>query len=129
MGITVLLVDSSEVVRQCMRRVLNAEQDIEIVGEACGQREAFKLTEELRPQMTVLGISVTNCTAVTNIQMKARWRQQISSVLSVSKCASSEIIEIVCDSGVVRLIDKLNLFDELASSIRALAWLPAGFVN
>src|SRR2546430_690308 len=48
--IRVLLVDDHTVVRQGLRRLLESDEEIEIVGEAGGGRTATQLAQRLHPQ-------------------------------------------------------------------------------
>jgi len=52
--ITVLLVDDHQVVRQGMKRILKADESIQIVGEAGNGREAVAMCSSLRPDVVVM---------------------------------------------------------------------------
>jgi len=56
--ITVLLADDHAVVRQGLRRVLQAEPDIEIVGEAETGRMAVRQAKLLKPDIVVMDIAM-----------------------------------------------------------------------
>ena len=56
--ITVLLADDHTVVRQGLCVLLQAEQDIEIVGEAETGRQAVQVTRELQPDVVVMDIAM-----------------------------------------------------------------------
>src|SRR5712675_174808 len=56
--ISVLLVDDHTVVRQGLRALLSAEEDIEIVGEAENGRQAVQLAEKLLPDVVVMDIAM-----------------------------------------------------------------------
>ena len=56
--ITVLLAEDHMVVRQGLRAILSAENDIEIVGEASNGRQAVELTQKLRPDVVVMDIAM-----------------------------------------------------------------------
>ena len=47
--ITVLLVDDHEMARRGLRRILELEQDIEVVAEASDAKHALLLAERLSP--------------------------------------------------------------------------------
>jgi two-component system, NarL family, response regulator DevR len=50
----VLVVDDHELIREGMRNVLDAEPDMEVVGEARTADEALALARRLAPQVIVL---------------------------------------------------------------------------
>jgi DNA-binding NarL/FixJ family response regulator len=56
--IKILLADDHSMVRQGFRRILEAQQDIEIVGEASDGREAVTLVEQLKPDVVVMDVAM-----------------------------------------------------------------------
>jgi len=54
----VLLVDDHTVVRQGLRRILEADADIQVVGEAGDGRTAAEMAERLRPHVVVMDVSL-----------------------------------------------------------------------
>jgi two-component system LytT family response regulator len=58
MKIRALLVDDEDLARIALRRALEAERDIEIVGEAANGVEAIERIAELRPDLVLLDIEM-----------------------------------------------------------------------
>ncbi len=58
MRLRVLLVDDHTVVRQGLRRILEADADIQVVGEASDGRKAAEMAERLRPHVVVMDVSL-----------------------------------------------------------------------
>ena len=56
--ITVLLADDHMVVREGLRKLLEAERDIQVVGEAATGRVAVRLTRQLIPDVVVMDIAM-----------------------------------------------------------------------
>ena len=56
--ITVLLAEDHMVVRQGLRKLLEAEDDLEVVGEAETGREAVEMTRKLHPAVVVMDIAM-----------------------------------------------------------------------
>ena len=56
--ITVLLAEDHAIVREGLRALLQAEADIQVIGEAENGREAVALTSKLRPQVVIIDISM-----------------------------------------------------------------------
>jgi len=54
----VLLVDDHTVVRQGLRRILEADADIQVVGEASDGRRATEMAERLHPNVVVMDIAL-----------------------------------------------------------------------
>jgi DNA-binding NarL/FixJ family response regulator len=55
-GIRVLVVDDQDLVRAGFRMILDAEEDLDIVGEAADGRRAVELAEHLRPDIVLMDI-------------------------------------------------------------------------
>jgi DNA-binding NarL/FixJ family response regulator len=55
---TILLADDHAVVRSGFRRILDAEWDMEVVGEAANGREAVEMAERLRPAVVVMDVTM-----------------------------------------------------------------------
>jgi len=56
MSIGVLIADDQALVRAGFRMILEAEEDIEVVGEAADGREAVSETERLRPDLILMDV-------------------------------------------------------------------------
>jgi DNA-binding NarL/FixJ family response regulator len=56
--ITVLLAEDHTIVREGLRALLDAQGDIEVVGEAQTGRQAVQLTKRLRPDVVVMDIAM-----------------------------------------------------------------------
>ncbi|MGB3713574.1 MAG: response regulator transcription factor [Candidatus Promineifilaceae bacterium] len=58
MNITVFLADDHTIVRDGLRYLLEAEPDIEVVGDAANGREAVKLVTHLKPDIVIIDITM-----------------------------------------------------------------------
>ena len=56
--ITVLLADDHMIVREGLKKLLESESDIEVVGEAATGRKAVELSQKLRPDVIVMDIAM-----------------------------------------------------------------------
>jgi len=56
--IRILLADDHAVVRQGFKMILDAQADMEIVGEAGNGRQAVELAEQLRPDVVVMDVAM-----------------------------------------------------------------------
>lgn len=58
MSITVFLADDHAVVRDGLRYLLEAQRDIEVVGDAANGREAVQLVAQLKPDVAIVDITM-----------------------------------------------------------------------
>lgn len=58
MSITVFLADDHAVVRDGLRFLLEAQQDIQVIGDAANGREAVRQITELCPDVVVMDIAM-----------------------------------------------------------------------
>src|SRR3990172_11100007 len=56
--IRVLIADDHTILRAGVRRLLEAEQDIAVVGEAANGEEAVALAESLRPDVVMMDVAM-----------------------------------------------------------------------
>ncbi|WP_102335367.1 response regulator transcription factor [Salimicrobium jeotgali] len=56
--ISILIVDDHAVVRSGLRMLLEAQEDLEVAGEASEGNEAYAMTEEQRPDLVLMDLSM-----------------------------------------------------------------------
>ena len=68
MTIRVLLCDDHTILRDGLRNLLNAEPDIEVVGEAADGHQALELIETLHPDVTIMDINMPGLNGVDTVE-------------------------------------------------------------
>jgi two-component system, NarL family, response regulator NreC len=61
MTIRCLVADAHPLIRQGLRRVLESDSSIQVVGEACDAAEAIEQARELRPNVVLMDIGLLSC--------------------------------------------------------------------
>src|SRR5580700_5897965 len=56
--IRILLADDHPIFRDGLRRLLEAEADLKVIGEACDGAEAVKMARQLRPDILLLDLAM-----------------------------------------------------------------------
>ena len=115
--ITVLLVEDHMIVRQGLRLLIEADGDIEIVGEAKTGREAVQMTNDLRPEVIVMDIAMPllNGLQATRQILKAFPKTK---VLILSAHSDAEYVEQIVRVGALGYLVKQSSGDILAKAIR-----------
>jgi DNA-binding NarL/FixJ family response regulator len=115
--ITVLLAEDHMIVREGLRALLEAEGDIEVVGEAETGRQAVQLTKRLRPDVVVMDIAMPllNGLEATRRILKA---VPATRVLILSAHGDDEYIRQVIILGAAGYLIKQTSADLLSKAIR-----------
>ena len=106
--ITVLLAEDHMIVREGLRALLEAEDDIEVVGEAENGRQAVALASKLRPDVVVMDIAMPllNGLEATRQILKAA---PATKVLMLSAHSDDAYVEQVMALGAVGIPAQANL--------------------
>ena len=115
--ITVLLAEDHMIVREGLRSILEAEGDIEVVGQAQDGRQAVELTKALLPAVIVMDIAMPrlNGLEATRQILKAA---PATRILILSAHSDDAYVEQVMSLGAAGYLIKQTSFLILAKAIR-----------
>lgn len=120
MTISVLLADDHALLRAGLRALLNAEADMCVVGEAANGEEAVQLTEQLKPDVVVMDISMPVMDGLTATRAIAA-RLPETRVLVLTMHAEEQYLLKVLEAGGSGYVLKHSADTELMQAIRAVA--------
>lgn len=120
MTITVLLADDHEIVRKAIRRVLESESQIEIVGEAEDFAQTIKMTTDLKPQIVVMDLHMPDGDCVRSSDVKASLALSASRLLAISIWDDKDSKALAVTYGAIALLDKAKLGADLIPTIKHL---------
>src|SRR5258707_13008668 len=63
-SIRIVIADDHPIFRDGLRRLLETEPDMKVVGEACDGREAVKLATEIKPDILLLDLAMPRHTGL-----------------------------------------------------------------
>ena len=110
--IRLLLVDDHAMVRQGLRSVLDAYEDVDVVGEASDGEEAMISVERLQPSIVVMDINMPKMNGIeATAQIKARYPHILIIGLSVN--VEGENADLMKKAGAAVLLTKEAAVDEL----------------
>lgn len=115
--ITTLLVDDHTLIRQGVRVLLEAEEDIVVVGEAQDGRQAVEMVKKLHPDVVVMDIAMPqlNGLEATRQILDAA---PATRVLILSAHSDEEYVERVTSLGAAGYVLKQSSLEDLAAAIR-----------
>ena len=116
--ITVLLADDHKDLRKEQRKILDAESDIQVVGEAANDQQAVDMAKKLRPDVVVMDISMPKLNGLDASQ-QIRQVLPTTKVLICSAHSGDAYVESAMDVGAAGYISKLTPLDILVTTIRA----------
>ncbi len=115
--ITVLLAEDHMVVRQGLRKLLEAETDLEVVGEAETGRQAVEMTRKLRPAVVVMDIAMP---LLNGLEASRQIQKQVSGtkILILSAHSDDAYVEKALEFGAKGFLLKQTSAHVLSRAIR-----------
>ena len=115
--ITILLAEDHTIVREGFRKMLELEEDLEVVGEAKDGRQAVALARELRPAVVLMDIAMPllNGLEATRQMLKAL---PATKVLMLSAHSDDAYVQNATDSGAVGFLIKQTSAQDVCRAIR-----------
>jgi len=123
MSHTVLVADDSDLIRNAIRRVLDAEPSIQIVGEAESFATAIAMARDLRPDVLLLDLHMPDDESFDPGYIKANLSDAGSKThvigISLFSDEDAETSALGQSLGAIRVLDKARFYDELIPAILA----------
>lgn len=115
--INVFLVDDHTVVRQGLRALLEAEEDMSVVGEAENGRQAVQMVKRLQPDVVVMDIAMPSLNGLEATRQISRDNPK-SKVLILSSHSDDEYVQQLTDAGASGYLVKQTAAQDLVAAIR-----------
>ena len=116
----VMLADDHETVREGLRMIVNAQDDMEVVGFAGDGHEAVAKAQELLPDVLVMDISMPKLNGLKATEKLLEVCPQVR-VLTLSRHADDGYIRELLGAGAWAYVLKQSAPSELIHAIRAVA--------
>jgi DNA-binding NarL/FixJ family response regulator len=117
-GITVLLAEDHVVVREGLRILMEADGDIQVVGQAVTGREAVSMAKQLRPDVVVMDIAMPLLNGIQATQQILSASPK-TRILILSAHADPEYVDQLMALGVVGYLTKQTSAEMVARAVRA----------
>ncbi|HUC83759.1 MAG TPA: response regulator transcription factor [Candidatus Acidoferrales bacterium] len=115
--ITVLLAEDHTVVREGFRKILELEDDLEVVGEAQNGQQAVALAKTLRPAVVLMDIAMPH---LNGLEATRQIRKAVpgAKVLMLSAHNDDAYVDTAIASGAVGFLLKQSSANEVCRAIR-----------
>jgi len=104
--------------REGLKALLSAEEDLQVIGEAADGMEAMDLCRKLHPDVAVIDVGMPNLNGVTATQNIIADNPHIR-VLALSMHTGHEQVISMLKAGALGYVAKDSAFDELSKAIRS----------
>ena len=115
--IQLLLVDDHNMVRQGLRVLLEAEQDIAVIGEAETGRQAVQMARTLQPDVIVMDIAMPNLNGLEATRQIVK-EVPNAKVLVLSSYGDDEYLHQLTDAGACGYLLKQTAANDLIKAVR-----------
>lgn len=120
MMVRVCLADDHAVVRDGLRMLLDAQPDIEVVGEASNGRDAIRLAKKLRPDMVILDVAMPELNGIEAAE-KIHTLDPTIGIIILSMYSTKEHIFRALKAGASGYLLKESAASELLTAIRTVS--------
>ncbi len=116
----VLLADDHETVRQGLKLLLNAQPDIEVVGEAADGREAVSQVKQIMPHVVVMDVSMPDLNGLAATRAVKEAAPEVA-VVALTRHSDDAYVQEMLGAGASGYVLKQSASTELLRAIRAAA--------
>jgi DNA-binding NarL/FixJ family response regulator len=117
MSVKIIIADDHKIMRDGLRNMLEKESGLEVVAEAKNGREAIQLTEQLRPDIVIMDISMDDLNGMdaTRTIVGKGWGTKI---IALSMHADKRFVAGMFEAGAMGYLLKDCAYNELVQAIR-----------
>jgi DNA-binding NarL/FixJ family response regulator len=113
-----LIVDDHGVLRAGLRALLNAEPDLEVIGEAGSGREALRLVDELQPDLVLMDISMPDLDGIEATRRLGQTHPAVR-VLLLTLHEDAALLREAIQAGAAGYVIKRAVESELLNAVYA----------
>lgn len=115
--ISVILVDDHVIMRDGLRRLLEGESDIEVIGEADNGRDAVKISIEKNPDIVVMDVAMQDMNGIEATRQIKKENPNIK-IIVLSMHSERQIVVGIFRAGASGYLLKASTSIELVEAIR-----------
>ncbi len=116
-GLSVLLADDHAIVRQGLRALIEAEPDLNVVGEAANGQEAVALARETSPDVVLMDVAMPQLNGIQATRQILSEAPR-TKVLVLTSYSNDDFVKQMVEAGVSGYLTKQTAAQELIRAIR-----------
>lgn len=120
MSIKIILADDHRIIHDSLTPLLDKQTDIEVVGVADNGRKAVKLTQELKPDLVIMDISMPDLNGMEATRQIIAQCPRVK-IIALSMNTDKRYVKGMLKAGASGYLTKGCSFEELANAIRLVA--------
>lgn len=118
--IKILIAEDHETVREGLKMIVDAQNDLEVIAEAGDGREAVRLAGELKPDIVLMDVSMPELNGLLASAKLKRIQPDIK-ILTLTRHTDGAYLQELLQAGVSGYVLKQSPAAELIRAIRAVA--------
>ena len=115
-----VLADDHDLVREGLRRIIDNQDDMEVIGEAADGRAAVRLVAEMRPAILLVDVSMPGMDGM-DVTRAVRAASPDAQVVGVTRQRDTHFLNAMLDAGAAGYVLKQSPSSELLQAIRSVA--------
>ena len=116
--LSILLADDHRMMRDGLRMLINAQSDMEVIGEADNGRRAVSLALQLRPNVVVMDVSMPELNGLKATEELKSQCPDIK-ILTLTRHTDDGYLQLLLEAGASGYVLKQSASEELVRAIRA----------
>jgi two-component system, NarL family, nitrate/nitrite response regulator NarL len=117
-AIRVVIVDDHQLFRESLKRLLETDSNISVVGEAASGREAIRLVANLKPDILLLDLNMPEMPGLAVLRQLSESKATVRTLMLVADAEDSEVIDAL-ELGARGVLMKQSATELLFKSLRA----------
>jgi len=116
----ILVIDDHAATREEMVSLIEAQEDLDVVGQAESGEEGVSLARQLHPDVIVMDIVMPGMNGITTTKA-VRANDPTARILALSNHTDGNLVKIVLEAGATGYVRKDRAYEELIPAVRAVA--------
>ncbi|MDZ7680463.1 MAG: response regulator [Fodinibius sp.] len=116
--IRVLLVDDHKMMREGLSKIVDAEEDMKVIGEASDGKEAVELARETNPDVIIMDVNLPKMNGIEATK-KIKSILPAARIIGISVHDSVDVIQDMRNAGATAYLKKDEAYETLCETIRA----------